>query len=216
MPKKFVGSRVFGADSDDRLFIEKKQPRLAVVFYQPSADKLEESDKYESEAHYSTAKRKLLEVDAQKKRLTIFPVNTLEHHSDFLKPKYAQIESIIIEEWDSKLPKSEDDVSEMLLGLPAGFIKDFSYGLGFVKDYRFIITAIEKIPKVRHLLFGSGDSGVSGNTYYMIVRQTFSNLSMRLLTAESNSELVGTERGGHQRAVCHGRSPRSEHSRRGI
>ncbi len=28
---------------------------------------------------------------------------------------------------------------------------------------------------------------------YMIVRQTFSNLSMRLLTAESSSELVGTE-----------------------
>ena len=28
---------------------------------------------------------------------------------------------------------------------------------------------------------------------YMVVRQTFSTLSMRLLTAESHSELVGTE-----------------------
>lgn len=165
MPKKFVGSRVLGADSEDRLFIEKKQPRLAVVFYQPSADKLDESDKYESEAHYSKAKRKLLEFDAQRKRLTIFPVNTLEHHPDFLKRKYGQIESIIIENWDVKLPKSTDDVSEMLQGLPAGFIKDFSYGLGFVKDYRFVITSIEKIPEVRHLILGSGGSGLSGNTY---------------------------------------------------
>jgi len=42
------------------------------------------------------------------------------------------------------------------------------------------------------------DSAASGATVapiegYMVVRQTFSTLSMRLLTAESQSELVGTE-----------------------
>ena len=54
----------------------------------------------------------------------------------------------------------------MLQALPAGFIKDYSYGLGLVKDYRFIITAIGNMPEVRHLFISSeDDTRVAGDTY---------------------------------------------------
>jgi hypothetical protein len=166
MPKKFVGSRVFGAESGDRLFLEKKTPDQLTVIYQPAEEKLSESEKYASKTQHASAKRKLLEIDGQKRRLTIFPLNTLAGHPDFLEPKYDQIESIVLEGWGAEILQSEDEVEELLQGLPTGFIKDYSYGLGLVKDYRFIITAVEKIPQIRHLLISSSDeTGVSGDTY---------------------------------------------------
>jgi len=166
MPKKFVGSRVFGADSGDRLFLQKKRPDQATVIYQPAEGKLSESEKYASQTQHAKAKRKLLEIDGQKRRLTIFPLNTLPHHPDFLEPKYDQIESIALDGWGYEIPQSEDEVEELLQELPAGFIKDYSYGLGLVKDYHFIITAIENIPQIRHLVISStDDTGVSGDTY---------------------------------------------------
>src|SRR5437773_9413456 len=39
----------------------------------------------------------------------------------------------------------------------------------------------------------TGDSSIASIEGYMVIRQTFSTLSMRLLTHESVSELVGTE-----------------------
>jgi len=42
----------------------------------------------------------------------------------------------------------------------------------------------------RHFGYAVPNTPVEG---YMVVRQTFSSLSMRLLTEESSSELVGTE-----------------------
>ena len=166
MPKKFVGSRVFGADSGDRLYLERQSPEQLTVIYQPAENKLAESPKNAPSAQHTKAKRKLLEVDRRKRRLTVFPLNTLPHHPDFLEPKYDQVESIALDGWGSEIPQSEEEVEDMLQELPAGFIKDYSYGLGLVKDYRFIITAIEKIPQVRHLLFSSDkDTGVYDETY---------------------------------------------------
>lgn len=166
MPKTFVGTRVFGADSSDRLSLQKKTPDKATVIYQPAESKLSESEKYASQTQHSKAKRKLLEIDGQKHQLTIYPLNTLPHHPDFLEPKYDQIESIVLDGWGYQIPQSESEIEELLQELPAGFVKDYSYGLGLVKDYRCIITAIEHIPQIRHLIISSDEeTGVSGDTY---------------------------------------------------
>ena len=45
MPRRFVGSRVFGASSGDRLFIERTGRQLVTVTYQPSESKLKETRK---------------------------------------------------------------------------------------------------------------------------------------------------------------------------
>ena len=50
--------------------------------------------------------------------------------------------------------------------LPSGFVKDFAYGLGLVKDYRFIIDAIKQIPQIKHLVIScEKETGISEDFY---------------------------------------------------
>ena len=43
------------------------------------------------------------------------------------------------------VPSTEKDVMRVLEGLPSGFIKDYDWGLGLTKKYRFIVDAVEKL-----------------------------------------------------------------------
>ncbi len=166
MARKFVGSRVFGTSSGDHLFIEKVSSTFATVFYQPSQSKLKESKLYTDPKDYEKAKRKLLEIDEKQDQLYIYPLNTLPTHPNFLGPKYDQIESIRLEGFGHKVPMSVRDAKDMLNDLPSGFVKDYAYGLGLVKDYRFIIAAVDKIKEVKHLVISAKkDTGVSREFY---------------------------------------------------
>ncbi len=42
-------------------------------------------------------------------------------------------------------PESEQQIIEILEDLPPGFTKDYDYGLGFAKPYRFIVEAVEEL-----------------------------------------------------------------------
>ncbi|MDE2999572.1 MAG: DUF4263 domain-containing protein [Gemmatimonadota bacterium] len=43
------------------------------------------------------------------------------------------------------VPSTEEDVMRVLEGLPSTFIKDYDWGLGLRKEYRFIVNAVEKL-----------------------------------------------------------------------
>lgn len=86
-----------------------------------------------------------LEIGGPKHHFRIYPLNTLPTHNEFLRPKYRQINSIILEGFGFEVPTSVEDVLESLEDLPSGLIKDFEFGLGFVKDYRVIVNVIEQI-----------------------------------------------------------------------
>ena len=43
------------------------------------------------------------------------------------------------------VPSTEKDVMRVLEGLPSTFIKDYDWGLGLTKKYRFIVDAVEKL-----------------------------------------------------------------------
>src|SRR5664280_588972 len=149
MPRRFVGSRVFGASSGDHLFIDVDEPDFVTVTYQ-----------------HEKAKRKLLEISGPKDYLSIYPLNTLPTHPDFLKPKYEKIECITLEGFDFEIPTSVADVRDVLEQLPSGFVKDTDYGLGLVKDYRFIIDAIERIRQIKHLVISrKSEAGISEELY---------------------------------------------------
>lgn len=165
MPRRFVGSRVFGALSGDHLFIEVTAPDFVTVTYQPSRSKITESRQYAATQH-EKAKRKLLEIGGPKHYFSIYPLNTFPTHPEFLKPKYHQIESIILEGFDFEIPGSVADIRDLLGQLPSGFMRDFAYGLGLVKDYRFIIEAIEEIPQIKHLVISwENETGISEEFY---------------------------------------------------
>ena len=43
------------------------------------------------------------------------------------------------------VPSTENDVMRVLEGLPPAFTRDYDYGLGLAKPYRFIVDAVEKL-----------------------------------------------------------------------
>lgn len=168
MPRKSVGSRTYGGGSEDSLVLEQIAPGFVEVMYEPSPEKLEEAAHVLREVPTETRK-KLLEIgNAGGQIFSMYPLNTIPTHRDFLKPKYDQIESISLDQWHFEAPESEADVRAQLEELPAGFVKDASYGLGLQREYRYIIDAIEKIPEIKHLVITwDRPTGVEEEFYYL-------------------------------------------------
>jgi hypothetical protein len=172
MPRKPVGSRIYGGTSDDHLTIEETNPQLIEVYYEPSPEKLKLAAEVLDEIP-SVTRKKLLEFGSlQGHFLTIYPLNTIPTHREFMEPKYGCIESITLDPWDYDLPQTEDDVWGQLEALPAGLTKDPSYGLGVQNDYLIIVNAIKQIPEVKHIvLAGDRPTSLDGDRYYLNLRE---------------------------------------------
>ena len=85
----------YDEDRHGRLMIEQSpNSDCAVVYYVPPLEQLEQSgiQTNEDEEH----RAKILELDNEKRTVTIFPINTMGKRSDFLKPKYSKIKRITI------------------------------------------------------------------------------------------------------------------------
>lgn len=93
----------------------------------------------------------LLDVHAGYDCLTMYPIITLPN-SRFMQEKYYRILSISVVGLGIQTPTDEREVQELLENLPEGFVKDFDYGLGLRKRYRFIIDALGEVPGVRSLV----------------------------------------------------------------
>jgi hypothetical protein len=117
-------------------------------------------------------RKKLLEFGSlQGHFLTIYPLNTIPTHREFLEPKYGRIESITLDPWGYDLPQTEEDVWGQLEALPAGLTKDPSYGLGVENDYRIIVQAIKQIPEVKHIVLAEDvPTSLDGDLYYLNLR----------------------------------------------
>ena len=149
------------------LTISEEFPNCITVDYTPSPQKLEASTLNDEEKERaSSIKLKLMLINGQDDFIRIYPINTLPTHLDFLKIKYVKIESITLEGFRFSTPETTDEVLELLEELPAGFIKDYEYGLGLLKDYRFIINAIEEIPDIKYLVVSKNqDTNISNDIY---------------------------------------------------
>ncbi|MXZ69832.1 MAG: hypothetical protein F4Z17_12910, partial [Acidimicrobiia bacterium] len=163
-----------------------------MVFYTPSAERLAMS-RLEFAGADETCVR-LLSVDGDRRSVTLFPVNTFPSSlapDSFLKPKYSQVRAITIADWSN----FESDVGEIMLGdwkslemdeepllddktrvmmvlesLPTCFIKDYDYGLGLTKAYRFIVLAVEELTDCTEIVItGSHETGAdkSGKVFYI-------------------------------------------------
>ena len=145
-----------------RLIVEKLSSYCVEVFCIPSKENLELSGLNQNKGVEHRVK--LLEIDGQNECLTIFPTNMRGDREDFLRPKYDQIKRITLadgfstyfhtdmhsssdEDSDSVnvVPSTQQEVMEVLEGLPSAFTKDYDYGLGLAKPYRFIVNAVERL-----------------------------------------------------------------------
>ena len=136
-------------DRDGSLEVEEVHPNFVEVYFVPPERNLVEAGLDPKKAN--SYRTKLLEINGQHKCLTIYPISTFGDRSDFLKPKYGQIERITLDEtdiisgvgWDAT--STPEDVRDVLENLPSTFTKDYAYGLGLAKTYRFIIDAVEEL-----------------------------------------------------------------------
>lgn len=164
---EFHGRLIYELDhflekGDDYRISEK----VVNVYYQPSPERLKQADKNVDDV--SLYKKKILAfypsgvsktpnsyemVDV----LTIYPINTVPN-DNFMKPKYARIESITLIGFDYGIPETIEEVEEILkYYLPAGFVQDYDYGLGLQNDYRLIINAIEENKEINKLIINKYD-----------------------------------------------------------
>jgi hypothetical protein len=142
------------AEHQGELFINEDFPNCVYIDYQPSIGRLKQAGKNVDDI--KSYRKTLLWINGQDNYLEIYPINTLPN-DDFLQPKYAQIQSIVLEGFNYITPETIEEVKEEILeNLPSGFIKDYDYGLGLQKDYRFIINAIENIHGINQLVISNG------------------------------------------------------------
>ncbi|MFG6667135.1 Shedu immune nuclease family protein [Halomonas sp. HNIBRBA4712] len=130
--------------------IEEIFPNCTEVFYLPSQADLDLAGRG-SEAPRQLRK-KIAVFNGKDGYISVYPIFTLPTHPDYLNQKYPQIEEIRLLLDIDIVPYTKDDVLSALEGMPAGFVKDVRYGLGLIKDFRFIISAVEEQTKSKVLV----------------------------------------------------------------
>lgn len=139
--------------SGGSLSLEEVYPNCVEVFYTPEDEKIDRAKEFGSEP--TVYRTKILLISGQDHFITIYPINTIPEYENFLKQKYSNIVAITLEGgiWDA--PESVDDVLAILEELPSGFVKDFDFGLGLQKDYRFIVHVVEEISACNEIVIGN-------------------------------------------------------------
>jgi hypothetical protein len=144
------------------LIVTEEFPNCVNVEYTIPKRKIEASNLNDEQKKAFSSTINLLFINGQDDFITLFPINTIPHYSDFLKKKYNKIESITLEGFGFTTPETAEDVIYLLEELPSGFTKDYEYGLGLLKDYRFIIKMIEEIPNIKHLVISKKNKSPFG------------------------------------------------------
>lgn len=97
---------------------------------------------------------KLLEFDADRDRVSIYPIGTVPERERFTLPKYRQIRAISIPLDGNELPVSGEDVELFLLEkLPRGFTNNYQFGLGFPREYEAFVDAVESLTSCQEIRF---------------------------------------------------------------
>lgn len=167
MARVFRGPRNESADKD--LTLRQVSPNCISIDYTPSQELIGESNLTGKDKTSALSKsHTLMLINGKDDFITIFPLNTLPTHPDFLEKKYTRIESIKLEGLGYETPENISEVVYILEEFPPGFIKDYEYGLGLLKDYRTIITSIEEIPNIKHLVITEINTTEIDGEYYFL------------------------------------------------
>ena len=122
----------------------------------------------------------MLNINIEEDTIRFYPISTFPSRlrpNSFLEPKYSQVNTIAIEDCrhfgldirslfqadtkDSVLPIDAMDLSDKdkvmlaLEDLPSCFVKDFDYGLGLTKAYRFIVSAVQDLSDCTAIVISS-------------------------------------------------------------
>ena len=155
-----LGFRQHDPARDGTLEVEEVHPNFVEVYFVPPEHSLSAANIDTKKANQYRAK--LLDINGQHSFLTIYPISTFRDKRDFLKPKYGQVERITLDRtdiifpgFDGAVPTEPEGVLDVLEKLPSAFTKDYAYGLGLAKPYRFIIDAVEELSDCTEIVITS-------------------------------------------------------------
>lgn len=173
---------------DGTLEVEEVHPNFVEVYFVPPERSLLAARRDPNKAR--SYRTKLLDIHGQYRFLTIYPISTFGDKSDFLKAKYGQVERITLDDtdiifpgFDGAVPTTSDGVLEVLEELPSAFTKDYAYGLGLAKPYRFIIDAVEELSDCTEIVITSDHStgpDSHGNRIFYIAKKDFEQARVEL------------------------------------
>ncbi|AZU14303.1 hypothetical protein AC611_16810 [Xanthomonas phaseoli pv. phaseoli] len=100
--------------------------------------------------------------------IVMYPVNVNPTKADFLKPKYDQINQIVLDGCGPNFPLPEDRYSfdELLESLPVGFSRKAIYGLGLKWEYRLIPAELAKVAGINTINMSPGNHAVMDSGSY--------------------------------------------------
>ena len=155
-----LGIRQHDPARNGTLEVEEVHPNYVEVYFVPPEHSLHAANLDPAQA--KSYRAKLLDINGQHRFLTIYPISTFGNKPDFLKPKYGQVEritlantDIIVPGFDGAVPTEPEGVLDVLENLPSAFTKDYAYGLGLAKPYRFIINAVEELSDCTEIVITS-------------------------------------------------------------
>ena len=145
---------------------------------------------------------KLVEFDAETGILKIHPINTLQGHGDYLGPKYTRVHTLTLNValldhyssglfdsselfdssglFDSQLDDHDGDyqleLESIFEALPYGFVKDFNYGLGLLKDLNRIVRLVEDNTACDEIVFVDGRSAAVDHTEFHLGLARFADI----------------------------------------
>ncbi len=125
--------------------IEEVRPSYHEVFYTPTPEVMKAAKKSGS------GKTLIMEVDAQKDSVSMYPINTWTTSYDFLKPRYGGLKTITFDGFGYDYAETERDVWGIPEMLPNVFYDQYIFGLGLRAAYQNI-TDILRMSGVRHLI----------------------------------------------------------------
>ncbi len=87
-------------------------------------------------------------------------------------------------------PLTQDQVVEVLEELPKTFTKDYEYGLGFAKKYRFIVEAVERLSDCSEILIETAHETAidEGNGIFYISYEDFEKVRLSINRVTNTSQ----------------------------
>lgn len=123
------------------LLIEEQHPGFNRIFFLPHREMLTLANlDISTPGAYKTL---LFDINISQNYLEMFPINTLGSNANFLKHKYQTLGSIVLDGFNFEFPTNYEEIVLLLEELPSGFVKDFNYGLGLVKELHPLISTLE-------------------------------------------------------------------------
>lgn len=150
------------------------------------------------------APRTALRLDYEAGTLSIYP--QLIYFSDRLyQQKYKQLEEIQIDlPLEPGVPEEHFGVVDVMKVIPNGFIKDPSFGLGFVKEMKPLVKSIQELKDVRRLVISEKETTrVGGATFYMGTEEyiTLRNGMNRIARHHQTDSLIERELMAHNNSI---------------